>query len=113
MPGAREVSFIDDITVILPPERSLDMAVIGKVTGWLQEGLGVGISLNLRKPQALLADGVGPEQLTEEPRVSRGTTGLMVVLQEMRGMGVPVGTEQNSSSAVSYRRQFKESRLSS
>ena len=48
--GARAVSLIDDITVILPPELSLDMAAIGKVTEWLQERLGVeGISLNRRK----------------------------------------------------------------
>ena len=31
VPGARAVSFIDDITVILPPEFSLDMAAIGKL----------------------------------------------------------------------------------
>ena len=36
VPGARVVSFIDDITVILPPELSLDMAAIGTVTEWLQ-----------------------------------------------------------------------------
>ena len=67
MPGARAVSFIDDITVILPSELSLDMVAIWKVTEWLQERLGVeGISLNRRKSQALLADRVGPEQLTEE-----------------------------------------------
>ena len=89
------VSFIDDITVILPPELSPDMAAIGKVTEWLQERLGVeGISLNRRKSQALLADGVGPEQLTEEQRVAMDTTGLTVVRQEMRVVGVPVGTEQ-------------------
>ena len=77
--GARAVSFIDDITVILPPELSLDTAAIGKVTEWLQERLGVeGISLNRRKSQALLADGVGPEQLTEEQRVAMDTTGLTV-----------------------------------
>ena len=46
VPGARVVSFIDDITVILPPELSLDMVAIRKVTEWLQERLGVeGISL--------------------------------------------------------------------
>ena len=62
VPGARAVSFIDDITVILPPKLSLDMAAIGKVTEWLQERLGVeGVSLNQRKSQALLADEVGPE----------------------------------------------------
>ena len=95
VPGARAVSFIDDITVILPPELSLDMAAIGKVTEWLQERLGVeGISLNRRKSQALLADGVGPEQLTEEQRVAIDTTGLTVVRQGMRVVGVPVGTEQ-------------------
>ena len=66
VPGARAVSFIDHITVILPPELTLDMAAIGKVTEWLQELLGVeGVSLNRRKSQALLADGVRPEQLTE------------------------------------------------
>ena len=32
VPGARAVSFIDDITVILPPELSLNMTAIGKVT---------------------------------------------------------------------------------
>ena len=62
VPGARAVSFIDDITVTLPPELSLDMAATGKVTEWLQERLGVeGISPNRRKSQALLADGVGPK----------------------------------------------------
>ena len=71
VPGARAVSVIDDITIILPPDLSLDMAAIGKVTEWLQERLGVeGISLNGRKSQALLADGVGPEQLTEAQRVA-------------------------------------------
>ena len=50
VPGARAVSFIDDTTIILPQERSLDMAAIGKITGWLQERLGVeGVSLNRRK----------------------------------------------------------------
>ena len=67
MPGARAVSFIDDITVILPSELFLDMAAIGKVMEWLQERLGVeGISLNRRKSQALLVNEVGPEHLAEE-----------------------------------------------
>ena len=95
VPGGRAVAFIDDNTVILPPELSLDMAAIGKVTEWLQERLGVeGISLNRRKSQALLADGVGPEQLTEEQRVALDTTGLTVVRQGMGVVVVPVGTEQ-------------------
>ena len=47
-----------------------------------------------RKSQALLADGVGPEQLSEEQRVAMDTTGLTVVRQGMRVVGVPVGTEQ-------------------
>ena len=80
MPGARAVSFVDSITVVLPPELSLDMAAIGKITEWLQEPLGVeGISLNRRKSQALLADGVGPEQLTEEQQVAMDTKGLTAV----------------------------------
>ena len=89
------VSFIDDITAILPPELSLDMTAIRKVTEWLHERLGVeGILLNRRKSQALLADGVGSEQLTEEQRVAMDTTELTVVRQGMRIVGVPVGTEQ-------------------
>ena len=80
MPGARAVLVIDDITAILPPEFSLDMAAIGKVTKWLQERLRVeGISPNRRKSQALLEDGVGPEHLTEEQRVVMDTTRLTVV----------------------------------
>ena len=95
MPRARAVLFIDDITVILPPELSLDMVAIGKVTEWLQERLGVeGISLNRRKSQALLTDGIGSEQLMEEQRVAMDTTGLTVVRQGTRVVGVPVGTEQ-------------------
>ena len=95
MPGARAVSFIDDITVILPPELSLDMAAIGKVMERLQERMRAeGISLNRRKSQALLAYGVRPEQLTEEQRVAMDTTELTVVRQGMRVVGVLVGTEQ-------------------
>ena len=71
------------------------MAAIGKVTKWLQERLGVeGVSLNQRKSQALLADVVGPEQLTGEQRVAMDTTGLTVVRQGMSVVGIPVGTEQ-------------------
>ena len=92
MPGARSVPFIDGITIILPPEHSLDMAAIGKFTEWLQERLGVeGISLNRSKSQTLLANGVGPDHLTEEQRVVMGKTRHVVVRQEMRVMGVPVG----------------------
>ena len=42
----------------------------------------------------MLAEGVGPEQLTEEQRVAMGTTGLTVVRQGMRVVGVPVGKER-------------------
>ena len=85
VPGARAVSFTDGITVILPPELFLDMVAIGKVTEWLQGLLGIeGISLNRRKSQVLLADGVGPEHMTEEQRVAMDNTGLMVVRQGTR-----------------------------
>ena len=71
------------------------MAATGKVTEWLQERLGVErITLNRRRSQALLADGVGPEHLTEEQRVAMDNTGLTVVRQGTRVVGVPVGTEQ-------------------
>ena len=92
---ARAVSFIDDIAVILPLELSLGMVPIGKVTEQLQERLGVeGISLNPRKPQALLEDGVGPEHVTGEQRVVMDSTGLTMVRQGTRFVGVPVGVEQ-------------------
>ena len=35
VPGARAVSFIDDIAVILPPELSHNMTAIAKVAEWL------------------------------------------------------------------------------
>ena len=95
VPGARAVSFIDDITVILPPEPFLDMTAIGKNTESPQERLGgEDISLNRRKLQALLADGAGPEQLTEEQRAAIDTSGLTVVRQGMRVVRVPVRIEQ-------------------
>ena len=94
------VSFIDDITVILPPELSLDMTAIGVVTEWLQERLGVeGIPLNRKKSQVLLANGVLPNDLTNEQRLAMDSIGLTVVGQGMRIVGVPVGTEQ-------YKRDF-------
>ena len=81
-------SFIDDITVILPPELSLDMAAIGIITECLQVRLGVeGISLNRKKSQELLANGVLQNDLTEEQRPAMDSIGMRVV-------GVPVGTEQ-------------------
>ena len=71
------------------------MAAIGKVKEWLQERLRVeGISLNQRKSQALLADGVKPEDLMKEQRVAMVNTGLTVVRQGMRVVGVPIGTGQ-------------------
>ena len=93
--GARAVSFIDDIKLILPPELSLGMAAIRKVTEWLQERRGLeGISLNRNKPQTLLADGVGSEYLTDRQRVAMDNAELMVVRQGMRVVGEPVGIEQ-------------------
>ena len=41
VPRTRAVSFIDDITVVPPPELTLDMAAVAKVTEWVQERLGV------------------------------------------------------------------------
>ena len=87
------VLFIDGITVILPAKVSLNMAAIGKVTEWLQGRLGVeGTSLNQRKSQVLLADEVGSEHLTGEQRVVMDNTGLTMVLQRMRVVGLLVGT---------------------
>ena len=76
MPGARAVPFIDDITIILPSEHSLDMVAVTKFAKWLQERLGVE---DISKSQALLANGVGPDLLTEEQRMTIDKTGLMVV----------------------------------
>ena len=71
----------------------LDMAAKTKVTEWLQERLRVeGISLNRRKLQALLANGVGLEHLTEEQRTVMGGTGLTVMRQKLRAVEGPVRT---------------------
>ena len=94
VPGARAVLFIDDITVILPPELSLNMSAIAKFTEWLQERLRVeGISLNRSKSQTQLYNGVGPGHRTEEQSTAMDNTGLMVVRQGMRVVRVLVGTE--------------------
>ena len=93
VPGAKAVSFIDDITIILPPELSLDKAAVVKVPEWLQGRRGVeDISLNRRKLKARLKDGVGPGHLKEEQRTAIDDTGLMVVRQDIRVVGVPVRT---------------------
>ena len=109
MPGARAVSFIDDITVILPPELSLDTTSIGKVTEWLEERLGVeGILLNRRKSQALLliVDRARLEHLTEEQRTAMDGTGLTVFRQGMRVAGVPVGTEHFKRDSLKHQSIF-------
>ena len=69
--GARsESNFVhDDITIILQPKLSLDMAAIGKVTELLQERQGEdGYSLNHLTLYVLLAGGVGPDHLAEDVR---------------------------------------------
>ena len=67
MPERRSISFITNITVNLPPMLSIYIAAIVKVDKWLQERLGVeSVALSRNKPQDLLADGVGPEHLTED-----------------------------------------------
>ena len=94
VPEARAVSFIDNITMILPPELSLDMAAIGKVKDCFQERLGVErISLNPKKSQTLLADGVRLEDLTGVQRTAMDDIRLTVVRQGTRVGGVVVGTE--------------------
>ena len=52
-----------------------------------------GISINRRKLQPLLANGIGPEHLTEEQRRAIGSTGLKVIRQGMSVVGVPVGAK--------------------
>ena len=73
------------------------MTALEKVTEWLQECLGAeDISLNHRKSQALLEDGVGLEHTTEEQRTAMDGTELTVVQQGMRVVGVPVVTDHSS-----------------
>ena len=60
----------------------------------MQGRLGVErISLNRGKLQALQAYGVRPEHLADEQRTAIDGTGLTVVRQGMRVVGVPVGKE--------------------
>ena len=87
VPGARAVSFIDDITVILLPEFSLDMAA-GTPGG--------------RRHHAKPKEIAGPASRwswarTTDGRAARGNgyhRAHCVVRQGMRVVGVPVGTEQ-------------------
>ena len=48
--------------------------------------------MNPKKPQALPADGVGPENLTEEQRMAMDDAGFTVSRQGMGVVGVLVGT---------------------
>ena len=59
-----------------------------------REAGGRSISLNRKKSQALLANGVLPNDLTDEQRLEMDSIGLTVVGQGMRVVGEPVGTEQ-------------------
>lgn len=89
------VSFIGDITVISPPERSPNITAVGKVNECLQERLGgEGISLNRNKAQALQANGVPPDDFTEEQCLARNGIELIVVEQGTRVVGREVKTEQ-------------------
>ena len=82
-------------TTETPPRK----AAIGNVTEWLQKRLGAeDISLNRRKSQALLADGVGSEYMTKTQRTAMDDTRLTVVRQRMRVVEVSVGTEQFKNS---------------
>ena len=111
MPEGRSISFINNITVNLPPMLAIYIAAIVKVDKWLQERLGVeSVALSRNKPQDLLADGVGPEHLTEDRCVAMNGAGLTVVRQEMMVVGVPVGTDQFKR--VSWRRWLMESQSS-
>ena len=63
----------------------------------MKERLGAtSISLNHRNLQALIADGVKPEQITDEQRISMDSTGQSVVRKVLRVAGEPVGTETSS-----------------
>ena len=95
VPGARAVSFIDDITVILPPELSLDMSAIEnshRMATRAARG-----RMNLAEPKQVTC-AFGEWSRTRRPdgeqQIAVDRTRLTVVGRGMRVVGVPVGTEQ-------------------
>ena len=69
------------------------IAATAKITKRLLESLGVEeISVNCRKLQSLLADGVGRKHPTKEQRTAMDDTGLTVVQQGIRVVGVLIIT---------------------
>lgn len=53
-----------------------------------------GITLNRRKPEALLTNGILPEHLMEEQHTAIDSVGLTAIRQGMQVIRVLVGTEQ-------------------
>ena len=100
--GARAMAFIDDITVILPPESARDMSAICKVTAWFEDRLAVlGIKLNRGKSKALLPGVLRVTDLTDTERQYFENTQLQLAEGGLSVVGVPVGTEDHQRQFVS------------
>lgn len=95
------MAFINDITVILPPESSRDTAIIAKVASWLQERLTLeGVRFNCSKSPALLVGHITLDELSETHVQEMTSTQLKVVGSGMPVVGVPIGTETSQRQSV-------------
>ena len=110
MPNARAVSFIDDITVILPLQLSLDMAAIGRESYGMAAGTPEG-RRHLVEPKEI-AD---PASRWSWARTTDGRAAMELGSRwSARECGSwEYQLEPISSSAISYRRRLMESKLSS
>lgn len=97
---ARISAFIDDVTMLVPPELALDMDDIGKVMGWVQARLlKEGIMPKRRKSKVISAGGVNVGDLSTNQRAELDLSELKVAGKKWDGdgmMGVPIRTEEYS-----------------
>ena len=89
------MAFIDDLVVVIPPERATDADAVENVTAWLHDQREpCGIQLNREKPRLLLPQGIKPQDVPEPARAMLRRTGVSVAPDGMTIVGVPVGSAE-------------------
>ena len=91
---AQILSYIDDVVVILPATQAQNPRAVEAVATWLQQRMEpLGITLNLRKSQALFPAGTCVDQWQEDDKEILERTRLTVAPQGLKIVGIPVGAE--------------------
>lgn len=95
VPGEQMCAFVDRLPFFLHPALAHDISAIAAIIEWLERNLQqAGVTLNSHKSKITIAEGKHAEVLTESQREELDRTGLAVAGEDMRIVGVPVGTEE-------------------